>query len=189
MRLTSRLTVAALAGALTIAVAAPAQAVPAQTIRTTQGVSAAQRDHDVCAQDRKFLRAEHRAHLIEIAAGQLALERSSRADVREIAEKLIEDHTRMDEGTQFVARELDVQLPATPSAHQVQELLAVAARPDSTFDFAWLRLQELTHERMFVVLNAERAQGCSWRAKRSALAGRPIVRQHLTMVRIALRHS
>jgi putative membrane protein len=189
MRLTSRLTLAALAGALTIVVATPAQAVPAQTARTTQGVSAAQRDRDLCAQDRTFLRAMHRANLAEIAAGHLALARSSRADVRQIAQQLIEDHTRMDQGTQIVARQFNVELPATPNAHQVKALLAVAARQDRAFDVAWLRLQEAFHERTFVLLNAERAHGCAPEVRVSARAARPIVRQHLTMVRMALRHS
>jgi putative membrane protein len=188
MRLTARLALATLAGALTFAVAAPAQAAaPTQANRTTPVASAA---HDgLCRQDRQFLRRAHQSNLAEITGSYVALARSSRADVRHIAHMLIEDHRRLDRDVRATARRYDVTLPATPSARQIRDLLAVSTRPARTFDRAWLRLQEVSHVRTLALIDAELRQGCARDVRMLARTARPVVREHLQMVRAALRRS
>ncbi len=184
MRLTSRLALAALTGALALAVAAPASAAPAQTTRTTTAAA-----HDLCRQDRVFLRGAHQANLAEISGGYVALARSSREDVRHIAHMLIVDHRALDRDVRAAARRYDVTLPLTPSARQIRELVNVAARPARTFDRAWLRLQEVSHVRTLALIDAELARGCSAEVRSLARTARPVVREHLRMVRAALRDS
>jgi putative membrane protein len=188
MRLTSRLALAALTGALAFTAAAPAQAAPTQTTRTTPAVTAAQ-DGDLCRQDRRFLRGAHQSNLAEIAGGYVALNRSSREDVRHIAHMLIEDHSRLDADVRATARRYDVALPLTPSARQLRELLTVATRPARTFDRAWLRLQEVSHVRTLALIDAELRQGCAADVRALARTARPAVREHLQMVRAALRRD
>jgi putative membrane protein len=185
MRLTSRLALAALTGALTFAVAAPAQAVPAQIARTVPAASAVQAD-TLCGQDRQFLRGAHQSNLAEITGGYVAQARSTREDVRHIGHMLIEDHTRLDATVRATARRYGVALPLTPSARQIAELLAVSANPPRTFDRAWLRLQEVSHLRTLALIDAELARGCAADVKAVAATARPPVVHHLEMVRAAL---
>jgi putative membrane protein len=185
MRLTSRSALAALTGVLALALATPAQAAPTQTTRTTQAAA-----HDnSCRQDRQFLRRAHQSNLAEIIGGHVALARSSRADVRHIAHMLIEDHRRLDRDVRAAARRYDVTLPLTPSARQVRELAAVSTRPARTFDRAWLRLQEVSHVRTLALIDAELRQGCAADVRALARTARPVVREHLQMVRAALRRT
>lgn len=188
MRLTSRIALAALTGALAFTGAAPAQAAPTQTHPTTAVMSAAQDDH-LCRPDRRFLRGAHQSNLAEITGGYVALARSSRADVRHIAHMLIEDHRRLDRDVRATARRYDVTLPATPSARQIRELLNVSTRPARTFDRAWLRLQEVSHLRTLALIDAQLRQGCAADVRMLARTARPVVREHLQMVRAALRRG
>lgn len=187
MRLTWRFALAALAGALAFAVAAPAQAVQTRTDRTAPAASASQ--DDLCRQDRLFLRGAHQSNLAEIISGHLALRRSARADVRHIAHMLVEDHSRLDRDVRAVARRNDVRLPVTPNARQQRELAFVASRPARTFDQAWLRVQEASHVRTLALIDAELATGCAAEVQALAVKARPAVVAHLEMVRAARQES
>jgi putative membrane protein len=188
MRLTSRLALAALAGALVLAVATPVQAAPVRTSGTTPAASA-QQDDGLCRQDRRFLVGAHQSNLAEILGGYVALLRSQRADVRDIARTLIEHHTRLDADVRAAARRYGVPLPPTPTARQVRELLSVATRPGDTFDEAWLRLQETSHVRTLALIDAELERGCAPAVQALASTARPVVEEHLHMVRMALERT
>ncbi len=190
MRLLPRLAVAAVAGALTLAVAAPAQAAaPTRHDAPAATGTAAGHGHDggdLCRQDRRFLVRAHQTNLAEITGGYLALARSGNDEVRHIARMLITDHRRLDADVRSVARRYDVALPATPSPAQIRQLLRVAATPDREFDRAWLRLQEVSHLRTLALIRAEVHRGCSPVVRQLARAAAPAVRHHLEMVREAL---
>jgi putative membrane protein len=186
MRLVPRLAAVVAVTALALTgIAAPAQAAPAAV--TAHAVQTATGGGDrICRQDRLFLAGAHQSNLAEILGGYLALGRSRNQHVRHIAQMLITDHTRLDKQVRRVARERHVALPATPSARQVKELLAVALTPNNRFDHAWLRLQEVSHVRTLALINAELRRGCSAQVKALARAAAPAVRAHLVMVREAL---
>jgi putative membrane protein len=190
MRLLPRLAVAAVTGALALAVAAPAQAaVPTRHQAPAATGATAGHGHDggdLCRQDRRFLVRAHQANLAEIIGGHLALARSGDDEVRRIARMLITDHRRLDADVRTVARRYDVTLPPTPSPAQLRQLLAVAVEPDRTFDRAWLRLQEVSHLRTLALIRAEVHRGCSPAVRQLARAAAPAVRHHLEMVRDAL---
>jgi putative membrane protein len=186
MRLVPRFAAVFAATALALTgMTVPAQAAPvAATAHTAQ--TATSGGDRVCRQDRVFLAGAHQSNLAEILGGYIALGRSGNRHVRHIAQMLITDHTRLDRQVRRVARERQVALPATPSARQVKELLAVAVVPNNRFDHAWLRLQEVSHVRTLALINAELRRGCSSQVKALARAAAPAVRAHLVMVREAL---
>jgi putative membrane protein len=190
MKLLSRVGLAALTGTLALAVAAPVQAAPVQGTsapagHTTAAASTVQAG-DLCRQDRRFLRGAHQSNLAEILGGHLALARSQRGDVRDIARILIEHHTMLDRDVRATARRYDVSLPATPSARQLRELLAVGTQPAQRFDRSWLRLQEISHERTLALIDAELRRGCARDVRALARTARPVVVEHLRLVRAAL---
>jgi putative membrane protein len=186
MRLVPRLAAVVATTALALTgLVAPAQAAPTAT--TAHAAHAATTGGDrICRQDRVFLARAHQSNLNEILSSYVALGRSRNEDVRHIARMLITDHTRLDRQVRDVARERHVALPATPSARQVKELLAVAVTPNNRFDRAWLRLQEVSHVRTLALISAELRRGCSAQVKALARAAAPAVRAHLVMVREAL---
>jgi putative membrane protein len=146
----------------------------------------AQQGHHGCAQDHRFLRGAHQSNLAEIVGGYVALARSQRSDVRDIARTLIADHTRLDRDVRTVARRRGVSLPATPSARQIRDLLAVATQPNNAFDRAWLQLQKLSHMQTLALIDAERQAGCAPEVRQLAATARPVVVMHLQMVSDAL---
>ena len=190
MRPSPRLVVATLAGVLSLAVAAPAQAHPVQATPAA-GASArvdAQAVGHAPRQDRRFLVAAHQGNLAEIRAGRLALARSHDPEVRHIAARLIVDHRRLDADIRALAHRHGVRLPAAPSRKQQAALAAVAAKSGPAFDVAWLRLQKRSHIQTLRLIRRELHRGHLADVRAAACTARPVVAMHLRMVREALRH-
>ena len=190
MRQLSRLVVAVLAGMLTLAVAAPAQAAPPprSSVVPAVGVSAGHgQDNDrLCRQDRRFLVGAHQSNLFEILSSGVALARSGDPEVRRIAQMLIVDHVVLDAQVRAVARRYGVALPATPNRQQLEALATLIAEPAGTFDVTWLRLQERSHVMTLAMIRQELRRGCAADVRALARTAAPIVREHLQMVREAL---
>nr|SBO95299.1 putative exported protein [Nonomuraea gerenzanensis] len=134
-------------------------------------------------QDVAYLRAAHRGHLAEIAAGKAALSKSRDRDVRGIAWRLIRDHRKLDARLRGVADRLDVRLPGSPSAEQRRDLRAVLSRSGHRFDRAWLRLQVDAHEHALWLGQRELRRGHSNWVKDLARDSAPVIRHHLRAVR------
>jgi putative membrane protein len=189
MKISIAVAVTVLAGGLSLALAAPAQAAPTQTgpsyVRTT-GSGADRTGGQLSEQDRMFLVAAHQGNLAEIAGGYVALAKSHNPDVRRIARRLIVDHRRLDAQVRAVARRYGVQLPNAPSEEQQRQLAAVARLSGRAFDLAWLRLQEAAHVETLALIRQELHTGQSFAVKAVAREAAPVVKEHLRMVREAL---
>jgi putative membrane protein len=84
----------------------------------TIGIAAA---HSASAQtlakaDADRLTAIAQANIAEVAAGKMALDKSSNADVKQFAQAMIDDHTKGLDETKKVAAAKNVTLPTEPDA-------------------------------------------------------------------------
>jgi putative membrane protein len=189
--LSPRLIVTVLAGALSLAVAAPAQA-HATHAKTAAGSSSSHYGTTHTGgprQDRNFLVAAHQGNLAEIDAGRVALAKSQNPEVRRIATVLIADHRKLDAQVRLLARQHGVSLPTAPSRKQQAELAAVARKSGNAFDVAWLRLQERAHLQTLMLIRQELRHGHLADVRAAARTARPVVLMHLRMVRDALHHQ
>ncbi|WP_345147473.1 DUF4142 domain-containing protein [Nonomuraea rubra] len=150
---------------------------------TGAGVSTSGGAVHAAPQDVAYLRAAHRGHLAEIAAGKAALGKSRDRDVRGIAWRLIRDHRRLDARLRGVADRLDVRIPGSPSAEQRRDLRAVLSRSGHRFDRAWLRLQARAHEHALWLGQRELRRGHSRWVKDLARDSAPVIRHHLRAIR------
>lgn len=180
MRIYLRLVLAALVGVVVVALAGP--------VGVAYAHGSAPAATHVSAQDVTFLKAAHQGNLAEIAAGHVALAKSHDAEVRRIATHLIADHLKLDAGVKQVAAAHHVRLPAKPTRAQRAALAAVARKSGAAFDHAWLKLQEKSHVMTLALIDKELRHGCAADVKAAARTAKPVVKEHLEMVRAALRH-
>jgi len=186
MKLSAALAGAVVAAGLSLSVAAPAYAGAPGHATAQRAAAPEHRLGPVSTQDRAFLMAAHQGNLAEIAGGDVALAKSHNAEVRSIARRLIVDHRRLDAQVRAVACRHGVQLPDRPSAEQQRELAAVAAKSGAAFDLAWLKLQEAAHVKTLALIDKELRAGRAPDVKAAAAGARPVVAEHLAMVRAAL---
>jgi putative membrane protein len=145
----------------------------------TAGVAA---QPDLNEQDRTFLVRAHQGNLTEIQAGKLAEAKATVPEIRDIAAKLINDHTKMDENVTRVAEAAGVELPQAPSAEQQALLKDLAIQSSVGFNRSWLAAQIAAHRQSLANGAKEVAEGSSDEVKQLARDAKPIVQTHLRML-------
>ncbi|WP_240796534.1 DUF4142 domain-containing protein [Streptomyces sp. RFCAC02] len=143
----------------------------------------ARADGTLSDQDTAFMTAAHQGNLAEIAAGEDAGENATTECVRHLGERLVTDHTDLDESLTGLAERLGVELPDAPTEEAQQQLAEVQAKAGTEdYDKAWLTTQEAAHEDTLALIDQELADGSDPDVKAAAEAARPIVAEHLAMV-------
>jgi putative membrane protein len=147
----------------------------------------------VSALDTQLLTAAHQGNLWEIATSQDARAAAKSSCVRQVAAVFIRDHQRLDAGVARAASRLGVALPARQSPAQLQQLGALRAAAGkngkNSYDTAWLKAQYPAHVQTLALIDKELASGTNPTVKTLAKSARPVVVQHLQMVRGGVCHS
>ncbi|MEV4186914.1 DUF4142 domain-containing protein [Streptosporangium canum] len=140
---------------------------------------------DLNEQDKKFLVQLHRVDLTEIQAGNLAQRRSTDRSIIDLGKVLVDNHTKLDENVRQVAQKAGVPLPEDPNANQRQQLADLSRLTGQVFDNAWLAVMITGHRQTLDRLDQELSDGSSPEVKKLAEDARPVVREHLNMLRKA----
>ncbi|WP_165781448.1 DUF4142 domain-containing protein [Streptosporangium minutum] len=140
---------------------------------------------DLNEQDKKFLVQLHRVDLTEIQAGNLAQQRSTDRSITDLGKMLVDDHTKLDESVRQVAQKAGVPLPDNPNANQREQLAELSKLTGQVFDNVWLAAMITGHRQTLDRLDQELSEGSSLEVKKLAEDARPVVREHLNLLRKA----
>ncbi|MBW9333204.1 DUF4142 domain-containing protein [Herbaspirillum aquaticum] len=88
----------------------------------------------VNSKDKSFMTNAAEAGHAEIEASQIALEKSSNQAVKDYAQKMIDQHTKVDEQLKQLASSKDVTLPTEPSMAQRAKIAILEKLKGNTFD-------------------------------------------------------
>lgn len=130
-------------------------------------------------QDTAWLKSSHQYNLTEIAAGTAAQSRASSAEVKELGQKFVRDHTAQDATLRATAQELGVELPDAPNAKQRAQLEQASATEGAAFDALFLAQQTAGHREALAAGRAELANGQDADVLTLARASAPVVLNHL----------
>ena len=97
-------------------------------------VNAASAQAPVAKADADRLVAIAQANMAEVAAGKIALEKSSNADVKSFAQMMIDDHSKGLEETKKVAAAKNVTLPSEPDDAHKKMAAALQKLSGAAFD-------------------------------------------------------
>ncbi|MGV9778163.1 DUF4142 domain-containing protein [Streptosporangium sp. NPDC003464] len=158
-------------------------AVAAVVLGGTAGAIAAQ--PNLNEQDKKFLVQIHRVNLTEIQAGKLAQQRSTDRSISDIGKVLVDNHTKLDESVRQAAQKAKVPLPGDPNADQRDQLAELSRLTGQVFDNVWLAAMIVGHRQTLDRLDQELREGSSPEVKKLAEDARPVVREHLNLLRKA----
>ncbi len=134
--------------------------------------------------DANIFALTHESNLGEIQAGQVAQQRASDVEVQAFAQRMITEHTTLDQEGTALAQQLAVT-PVLPDSNlprlQQQELAQLSAVPaGGAFDQQYIAQQITAHQRTLALVDAsiERAQAAELRAALQSRV-RPHVAAHL----------
>lgn len=140
------------------------------------------------SEDRGFLTKAAESGYLEIAAGKLALEKSRDTQVKQFAQKVIDDHTALGRQLQHLAKQKGYETPTQPSLVQSARLKALELRGDG-FDEAYVdEIAVAAHEDAIELFEEAAKRATDDDLKRFAADTLPLLKRHLDMGR-ALRKA
>ena len=175
---------AAAMGALALA----AQPVGAQGTAATQDSAVVKRDTNPQATirdaDRRMMADLVHANYAEIETGKLALEKSQSPQVREFAQRMVDEHQQMLSELQEVAKTKGVTLPEGTDIQHKAISTALRLLTGQTFDNQYItRVGVNDHERTLELLKKTQAEAQDADLKALAQKAMPKVQEHLAMAR------
>ena len=131
--------------------------------------------------DSKFMMTLATGGMNEIGLSNTALTKSSSDDVKEFAQKMVDDHTQAGDELKTLAESKSVTLPSAMDAKHQAENTKLQALSGSAFDMEYLKTMVKDHEMTVALLKKEAAAGKDAEAKALAQKLLPTVQGHLDM--------
>lgn len=115
----------------------------------------------------------------EIQAGRQAQQKSQNEQVKQIAKRLVDDHTKAQQQLQQVAQQLQVQLPEQLPRIKQSTLQIMTALPEDQFDKQYLAHLQAAHAQDVTKFNAVSQMAQNEQVKQYAQQQLPVLQQHL----------
>ena len=135
------------------------------------------------AADRPFMEKAAMSDMAEIQLSQIAQQKATRDDVKQLAGRMVQDHSKTSSELKTIAGAANVTLPTTlDRKHQqaVQKLQGMTAGAD--FDRQYLNLLLADHKQAVALFRSESKSGKNPDAKAFAAKTLPALEEHLQMV-------
>ncbi len=134
------------------------------------------------AKDKMFLKNSAEGSMTEIKLSQVALQKSSNDDVKQFAQKMIDDHTKLISDMKPYADQAGVTPPTTlKPAHQALEKKLSALNGD-TFDKQYIAAMVKDHKQDLMEFKAEESSTANPDLKNTVSQGEQVVQQHYDMI-------
>ena len=135
-------------------------------------------------QAQPYLFAAGQSDVFEISSAWVALQRSGNPEVRDFAQRMIEDHTITTNAALAAAKEAGV-VPPPPvlDADKRQMITALLSVPAAQFDRTYLDQQVPSHEAALAIVSGYARSGDEAAIRQAAATAEPIVARHLMHAR------
>jgi putative membrane protein len=134
------------------------------------------------APDTMFIKTASMANVAEVQTAQLALKKTQNAEVRQIAQTIITDHSKAEAQLKTLAAKHNVPAPQTPDAKHKAMAAKLATLSGTAFDKAYLQGQMADHKAAIALFTKEKNTG-KWADIRSfAAATLPHIEMHTTTI-------
>ena len=117
----------------------------------------------------------------EVALGKMALDKSSRQDVRDFAQRMVDDHTKLNGQMAQLAQHQHLRLPKQAVGEDAEAVKRLSSLSGPEFDRAYMTLMTQDHRRDVAAFEKEASEGSVPPIKTLASKAVPTLRQHLAM--------
>jgi putative membrane protein len=141
--------------------------------------------------DKAFVSKAMEGNDSEVQLGQLAEQKSQSADVKQFAQKMVSDHSQMnDKWFTPVAQQLGVTEPKGPSKKDKKEIARLEQLSGPDFDRQYITLMVKDHQQDLKAFQNEAKVAQDPNVKQVAQEGSNVIAQHLQMIeQVAKNHS
>jgi putative membrane protein len=131
--------------------------------------------------DRMFVTKAMQGSMAEIQLGQLTLEKSQNPQVKQFAQRMIDDHTKLNDQMKPVAQQLGVGVPDQVSKKDRSTMAKLQGLSGSAYDEAYIRDMVKDHKQDLSQFQMEASSGQDQTVKDAAAQGSKVIAQHLQM--------
>lgn len=132
--------------------------------------------------DKAFVRQALQGGMAQVQLGQLALQKSTNPEVKQFAQKMVDDHTKLGDAMKQVAQQMDVKPPDSLSGKDKSMISKLNALNGDAFDKAYIKDMVKDHKQDEKDFKQE-AENTSNPALKSIVSqGGQMIGQHLQMI-------
>jgi putative membrane protein len=132
--------------------------------------------------DKMFVSKALQGGMAEVQLGQLTLQKSNNDQVKQFAQKMIDDHTRLGEQMKPVAQQLGVSEPKGISKKDKSTIEKLQGLSGSAYDEAYIKDMVKDHKQDLSEFQTEASSGQDQTVKDAATQGSKVIAQHLQMI-------
>ncbi|MBV8710108.1 MAG: DUF4142 domain-containing protein [Acidobacteriaceae bacterium] len=133
--------------------------------------------------DKKFLRDAALGGMTEVELGKLATQKSSRDDVKQFGQKMVDDHTKANDRLKQIAGQENIPVPDTLDSKHQSRIDKLSKLSGADFDKAYIKDQLKDHQTDVREFNTEAQSGTDPNIKSFAANTLPTLQHHLDMVK------
>jgi putative membrane protein len=132
--------------------------------------------------DKMFVKKALQGGMAEVQLGQLTLQKSNNDQVKQFAQRMIDDHTKLGEQMKPVAQQLGVSGPNGISKKDKATMAKLQALSGPAYDEAYIKDMIKDHKQDLSDFQTEASSGQDPTAKDAANQGSKVIAQHLQMI-------
>jgi putative membrane protein len=132
--------------------------------------------------DKMFLRKSAQGGLAEVKFGQLATQKASSDDVKTFAQKMVDDHTALNNSMAPIADSMGVRVPKMISKEDQAEYDKLSGLSGSDFDTEYLTVMVKDHHKDLREFRAEASETTDPTLKAAVEKGTKVIHEHTMMV-------
>src|SRR5258707_14447193 len=118
----------------------------AQAQSGTMGSGSAPSAAALSKADRNFANTAAQAGLAEVTEAQIALQKSSNQDVKNFAQRMVDDHSKANDQLKSVAAQEGLNVPSSPSSADQRKAQALQKLSGAAFDKRYISDQDTAHK-------------------------------------------
>jgi putative membrane protein len=132
--------------------------------------------------DKAFVHNALEGGMAEVQLGQLALQKSSNDDVKQFAQKMIDDHTKLGDEMKQVAVQMKMKVPDSPSKKDKSSMAKLQALNGDDFDKAYIKDMVKDHQQDLKDFKQEAQNTSNPDLKQIVNQGGQVIQEHLQMI-------
>ena len=134
------------------------------------------------AMDKEFVKKALEGNMAEVQMGQLALEKSSDDQVKQFAQRMVDDHGKMLEQLKPVAQQMGVKAPEGPSKGQMKSMDKMKGLSGDAFDQAYIKSMVKDHKNDDSEFKQEAQSTQNPQLKQIVMQSDQIIQSHLQQI-------
>lgn len=132
--------------------------------------------------DMEFVKDALQGSMAEVQTAQLVLQKSTNDQVKQFAQRMITDHTKLIDQMKPIAQQIGVKIPSGPDKKQKAMMAKLQALSGPDFDKAYVQDMVKDHKMDLSDFKSEIATGQSPAVKNAASQGEPVIQSHLDQI-------